>query len=59
MFNMHKSKTDHETKPNCETCQAKETPEDYLLHCSKCEKEREVLFKTIKELQKTVITSST
>ena len=32
MLNAHKSKIDNETQPNCETCQAKETPEHYLLH---------------------------
>ena len=52
MFNIQKSKTDHETQPNCETCQAKEILEYYLLPCSKYEKEREVLFKTIKKITK-------
>ena len=47
MLNTHKSKTDHETQPNYETCHAKETTEHCLLHRSKYEKEREVLFKTI------------
>ena len=60
MFNIQKSKTDHETQPNCETCQAKEILEYYLLHCSKYEKEREVLFKIIKKnYKKTIITSWT
>ena len=53
MLNAHKSKIERETQPNCETCQPKETPEHYLLHCSKYEKESEVLFKAIKiNLQK-------
>ena len=40
MFNTRKSKIDNEThsESNCETCLAKETPEHYLLHCSKYEK---------------------
>ena len=40
MLNTHKSKLDHETHPNCDTCQAKKMPEHYLLHNSKYEKER-------------------
>ena len=52
MLNTHKSKIDHETQPNCETYQAKETPERYPLHCSKYEKEREVPFKTMKKVNK-------
>ena len=35
-----------------ETCQAKETPEHCFLHCSKYEKEKEVLFKAIKKAYK-------
>ena len=49
MLNAHKNKIDHETQPNGETCQAKE---HYLLHCSKYEKERKVLFKTKKITKK-------
>ena len=55
MLNAHKNKIDHETQPNGETCQAKE---HYLLHCSKYEKERKVLFKAKKITKKTANTSS-
>ena len=58
MLNAYKSKIDHATLPNCETCQLKETPEHYLLHCSKYEREREVLFKTKKFTTKTADTYS-
>ena len=48
MFSAHKSKIGYKTQPNCETCQAKQTPEYYLLHWGKYEKKKmEVLFKTI------------
>ena len=45
----HKSKIEHETQ---QTCQVKETPENYLLQCSKYEREREVLFKKNKNYKK-------
>ena len=49
MLNAHQSRVWNTTKlSNCETCQAKETSEHYLLHCKKYEKEREVLFISIK-----------
>ena len=52
MLNAHKSKLENEIQPNYETCQAKETPEHYTLHCSKYNKEREVLFKRNKIYKK-------
>ena len=40
MLSAHKSKIGYKTQPNCETCQAKQTPEYYLLHWGKYEKKK-------------------
>ena len=40
MLNAHKSKLENEIQPNCETCQAKETPEHYLLYGSKYDEKK-------------------
>ena len=46
----HKSKIDLETKPECSTCKVKETTSHYLLHCKNYEKEREEMFKKIRDI---------
>ena len=58
MLNAHKSKIDDETQPTCETFKVKETPEHYLLHCSKYEKKRKVLFKITKYYKKNTANTS-
>ena len=50
MLNSHKNKIDKETQPNCDQCQVRETPEHFLLHCSKFEEERRKLLQTFKNI---------
>ena len=45
ILNVHKIKIDNKIQPSCETCQAKQTPEHYLLHGSKYDKKRRCYLK--------------
>ena len=50
LLNYHKSKSDTETKPNCQECNSKETPIHLLFDCNKFENERQKLKKIIESI---------
>ena len=49
-LNYHKSKSDTETKPNCQECNSNETPIHLLLDCNKFENERQKLKQAIESI---------